>query len=176
MNACTCQTESHEIEMWLPSRLLGPGYEVSDKGRGRSLSYRQTGKIGILKQNRSAIYPRLGRTGAMFSTHVLIADAFIGKRPEGLEVNHKDGDKTNNRKDNLEYCTPKENIRHSFEHGLAPNQKGSRNPGSKLTEEDVIEIRKLKGVMSHREIGIIFGVCQPTITCIINRKFWRHVQ
>lgn len=47
--------------------------------------------------------------------HALVAAAFIGERPEGLDVNHKDGDKTNNRACNLEYVTRSENVLHSFD-------------------------------------------------------------
>ena len=64
-----------------------------------------------------------------FNLHSLVAGAFIGPRPEGHQVNHKDGDKLNPRSDNLEYVTPSGNSLHAFTMGLrwAVN-KGARKP------------------------------------------------
>jgi hypothetical protein len=50
--------------------------------------------------------------------HALVCEAFIGDRPEGHEINHKDGNKENNSLDNLEYCTSSQNARHAFANGL----------------------------------------------------------
>lgn len=51
--------------------------------------------------------------------HRLVAECFIGLCPEGLEVNHIDGDKANNHCSNLEYVTSKENSVHAVENGLS---------------------------------------------------------
>jgi len=50
--------------------------------------------------------------------HHLIAALFVPGRQPGMVINHRDGDKTNNRADNLEWCTPADNARHAKEHGL----------------------------------------------------------
>jgi len=50
--------------------------------------------------------------------HSLVAELFHGARPDGLVINHIDGDKLNNRPNNLEYCTIAENIKHAIQHGL----------------------------------------------------------
>jgi hypothetical protein len=53
----------------------------------------------------------------------LVAENFIGKRPKGYEINHKDGKKSNNRLNNLEWVTPKENYHHAVKLGLMPHRK-----------------------------------------------------
>ena len=53
--------------------------------------------------------------------HRLIADAFCEKREDANEVNHKNGIKTDNNADNLEWVTREENLRHAYETGLMPN-------------------------------------------------------
>lgn len=56
------------------------------------------------------------RKGVM--VHTLVARAFLGRRPDGMTINHMNGVKTDNRPANLEYCTLADNIRHAKETGL----------------------------------------------------------
>jgi len=79
-------------------------------------------------------------------------------------VNHKDGDRTNNDVSNIEWMTPKENTHHAIETGLR-NNKGINHYLSKLTEKDVIFIKKSN--LKQVELSKIFGVSPSTI--------WRHV-
>lgn len=58
-------------------------------------------------------YPRTA-----IAVHRLVADSFIGYKPEGFQVNHIDGDKTNNNADNLEHISQQDNLRHAFVTGL----------------------------------------------------------
>lgn len=97
------------------------------------------------------------RNRGMRSIHILVAKAFIGPRPEGMEVNHKDTVKTNNRVDNLEYMTHGDNIRHAFANGIVPRLKGAEyhakrkahwaargetHPRAEITVADVTEMRR----------------------------------
>lgn len=97
-------------EIWKPI----PGYEdlysVSNLGRFRN---ERNGKI---KEYNSLQYERVSLTKngiqKTSSIHQLVALAFIGENPTNSVVNHKDGNKKNNRLDNLEYVTMGENTRH----------------------------------------------------------------
>ena len=81
------------------------------------------------------------------SVHTIVASLFVPKpnTHEILEVNHKDCDRTNPRADNLEWVTHKENVQYSISVGnhFTPNWKGTKNPKSKLSEQEIAEIIKL---------------------------------
>lgn len=64
------------------------------------------------------------------AVHTLVARAFVDGYAEGLQVNHKDGNKLNNNADNLEWVTPKENTRHAIEE-LGFDISGSNNHNAK---------------------------------------------
>ncbi len=110
-----------------------------------------------------------------FYLHRLVAIAFIPNPENKPEVNHKDGDKTNNNDWNLEWSTISENSIHAFNLGLRTSVKGSAHTFSKLTEKDVLKIRQMSLSMTNTKIGKIYGVGQPTISNIINRKSWKHI-
>lgn len=96
-------------EEWRPVK-GAPGYEVSSLGRVRG----RTGKI--LRGSRAGAGYRTFAIGHRVRRYVhhVVAEAFIGPRPKGHEVNHKDGVKANCAKDNLEYTTHAENQRHGY--------------------------------------------------------------
>lgn len=73
----------------------------------------------------------------------------------------------------LSWKTRKENEQDKFKHGTAIS--GERNPNAELTDEDVREIRSLKGKMFQRDIAAKYGVSQPVISDILNGKMWKHL-
>ena len=70
--------------------------------------------------------------------------------------------------------TVSNNMQHAFDTGNKSN-KGSLNSQTRLLESHILEIRKLHGTMTQKEIGEIYCVSESTINEIINRKRWRHV-
>jgi hypothetical protein len=112
--------------------------------------------------------------------HRLVLEAWVGPCPDGCVTNHKNGIKTDNRLENLEYCTQSENMAHSYGYGLSPKPpttRGSECRLSKLTEEKVLAIRaetdRKPGYV--RRLADTHGVTPPTISKILLRHTWTHV-
>jgi len=108
--------------------------------------------------------------------HRLVMLAFAGE--SDLGVNHKNGIKSDNRLENLEYATHKENVRHAFDTGLAVGTSlpGSKHPRSKLIESDVVEIKKmLSNDIPQYIIAEMFNVTNYCICDINTNKTWKHV-
>lgn len=110
--------------------------------------------------------------------HRLVAFMYVENTNQLKEVNHKDGNKDNNHESNLEWCTRQQNCQHALDKGLRVASKGSTHSNSLLTEEKVLEIRKLHKtkIYSCRQIGEMFGVKGSTIDYIVNYKAWKHVK
>lgn len=108
--------------------------------------------------------------------HKAVAETFIGPRPSGLEINHKNGIKTDNRASNLEYCTPHENQQHKFDTGLFDVRKisGVNNSAHKLTMEQVRFIRRnykpYDRVFGARGLSRMFNIRHVNILRIIRGK------
>lgn len=114
--------------------------------------------------------------------HRLVAQAFIPNPNDKPQVNHKDGNKTNNKFYNLEWCTAKENTEHSIETGLTDFSKfnysrGEATSKSKMTNEDVKELREMydTGELTLRELSIYFNISITTVWNIVKRKTWTHI-
>lgn len=107
----------------------------------------------------------------MLRVHRLVAEAFIGNPQNKPFVNHKDGVKTNNVAENLEWVTKQENVRHAWDNGLAKAMFGERNPNCKISDNQAIEVKNLyaTGNFSHRKLGEIYSVSHHTIQDAIKR-------
>jgi hypothetical protein len=94
-----------------------------------------------------------------------------------LVVNHKDGNKSNNAVNNLEWRTDSQNMKHAYRIGLIPILQGSKHGMSKLTEKQVIEIRDkfTNENVIPKNIAKVYGVTPTTIMSIINRITWKHI-
>lgn len=165
------------MNSWRPVLGFEGHYEVSD-----------TGYIRSIKRETIILAPRYDRSGyikaALFKdgkyhptlVHRLVAEAFLGQAPsERHQINHVDGDKTNNRADNLEWCTASESGNHAYRTGLSVSRKGSLHGRSKLTEAQVQEIRGLDGALTQRQIAARFDVTQQQVSRIMTGKRWGHL-
>lgn len=112
-----------------------------------------------------------------YKVHRIVAHVFLGECPPDMQVNHKNGIKTDNRISNLEYVTASENTRHSFEVLGKQVNAGEKHGNSKLTSANVIEIRaRLKRGAKLKELSIEFGVWEGTISAIKHRRLWKHLE
>ena len=168
-------THSIDGEAWKPVIGYEGLYEVSDQGRVRRVQrYRK--EPGILRLRLSSGYCRvdLHRKGAKrFMVHRLVWEAFVGAIPQDRQINHRDGQKSNNHLGNLELVTASGNALHAVALGLWVNNKGERHGMAKLTWQQVEDIRRLyeKGMLQ-KELAEMFKVSRPQISEIVNRKQW----
>lgn len=104
-----------------------------------------------------------------------MCESFIDNPNGYREVNHIDGDKSNNDYTNLEWCDRSMNMKHASKLGLLHINKGEASNLSKLTKDDIDEIRSMynTGVYSMSHIGKKFKVSKGAILMIINKKTWR---
>ncbi len=112
--------------------------------------------------------------GKSYYLHRLIAMAFISNPKNKLFINHIDGNKLNNDISNLEWCTFQENMIHAVKNGLTI--KGENAWNSKLTEKEVIIIRKMasKGI-TQRKIAKEFNIAFQTISKVVRKEIWIHI-
>ncbi len=104
--------------------------------------------------------------------HRLVAETFIPNPENKKEVNHLDGNKYNNRLDNLEWATPSENQHHAFKLGL--NHSNRKTSGIKMNPELIFEIKKLhKEGVNLVQISKRYNVTRGCISDIIHGRTWK---
>lgn len=162
------------------------GYErylVSSDGVVKSLCGHNSERILKPRENdKGYLYVQLCRKGEPpknFSVHGLVALGFLGPKSEGIEINHKNGFKKDNRCENLEYTTRSGNVKHAYENGLRKPVcfNGEENSVSKLTNFRVKAIRRLyaTGKVTQQKIAEMAGIDQGNVSSICLRKTWKHI-
>lgn len=119
--------------------------------------------------------------GSVRTVHSLVAENFlenkgkIGRSNDSFQVNHIDGDKSNNCVENLEYITHIENKKHAALKGLT--SRGERQHLHKLTEDSVKSIRKnyIPRINSQRMLAKKYGVSQATIKEVLHKETWKFI-
>ena len=159
-------------------------YQISNKGRIRSwkgkgyyirkLIKHQDGYLRIQFRNDNLkLYS--------FRVHRLVLEAFISPCPDKYEANHKDGNKENNRVENLEWVTHQYNIQHAVKKGFFvpswPMLIGEQKGNSKLKNDEVWLIKKLLWYdLSTRKIAKMFKVGKSAIHSISSKRTWSHIR
>jgi hypothetical protein len=158
-----------------------PGYAISDQGEIFSFKSKvpcrvktQVGRTDGYVHFKLLIEGNTKQVGGV--VHRLVAKVFVPRAAgEGEIVRHIDGNRANNAASNLCWGTVRENMADRDAHGTTP-WTGSRHPDAKLSEPDILEIRKLLRDLSVEEIAKKYSVSRGTITNIRDGKSWRRVQ
>jgi len=187
-------------ERWLPAVGFEGKYEVSDLGQVRSLDYlvpgttpmgawclrRINGRVLKLTTGRRGYQQvRLGRSHMRY-VHILVAEAFIGPCPPGMECCHGPRGVTDNRAVNLSWGTRAKNLGQDKERD-GTDAHGDRAPMVKLTWEQVDEIRRrlprglrtgtrpkhLRHLPTQQDLADEYGVGRDAISKIVAGKSWR---
>lgn len=155
---------------------LDEKYEVSSEGGVRSV---KTGRSRrLFRTSKGYLTVSLAKRKD-HRVHRMVAIAFIGPPPSGRhQVNHKNGDPSDNRVENLEWVTSQENIQHAI-HVLKRRRcgaYGSKNIRARLNE---YQVRVIKRLLASRhtcaEIGVLFNVSLNTIGSIKYGKSWQQI-
>mgnify|MGYP004417315998 CR=1 FL=1 len=165
-----------ESELWKPIVGFESNYLISNWGRIISLP-----RNGVSNQPK-ILFPYLSKFGYYRIklsknnqynwnlVHRLVAQAFLPNIHNKTQINHIDGNKQNNRFNNLEWCTAKENKMHSID-------VLKRRPYTKLSEKEVLEIRsKYKsGKYFQTDLASLYNIKQTHVSSIVNHHCWKHI-
>ena len=119
-------------------------YMVSNEGNVISLNYNKTGKAKVIKQytdTNGYSFVTLGYKAKpkSFKVHILVWEAFNGKKPNGMQINHIDENKSNNRLDNLELVTPSGNCNYGTRNDRIRKSLLQNHPRSLKCQQKNIE-------------------------------------
>mgnify|MGYP003293868181 CR=1 FL=1 len=130
------------MEIWRDIKGFEGYYQISNLGRVKNVSNSQIRKTHPTRDGYLKI--RLLHNGKDVTAriHRLVAEAFIPNPDNKETVNHKDGNKLNNNVENLEWMDRSEQMYHAYNHELKKSIKGVKNTNSKLTENEIRQIRK----------------------------------
>lgn len=173
-----------QIEVWKEVEGYEGVYEISNLGRIKSLSRTvpstngsfRTKKEKILKQynnNYLTVNFYENKKNKLILIHRLVAKAFIKNLNNKKQVNHINGIKTDNRVENLEWSTAKENINHSWKNNLSKSRSGEKHHNSKLTHQDVINIKEMRKTNTAKQIAIIYNIHENHVYRILNGTRWK---
>lgn len=164
--------ENENIKLNLPGEIWKPisntTYQVSNFGRVKS-------KKKILSPwNDGVGYKKVSIHPEVLKVHRLVASAFIDNPNNYRCVNHKDGDKSNNHVDNLEWCNHSQNRVHAIKTGLV--KQGCDRSDSRLRLAQVISLRAdyNTGNYSHRELAAKYGIGKSAIQLLLTNKTYKN--
>jgi len=178
--------------------ILEGHYQVSNLGRIKSLKrnfqykfftckkcgeieYRKrSSKLKIMKlqkDKRGYLMVYLTRARRNFQVHRLVAKAYIPNPENKPCVNHKNSIRADNRAENLEWCTYKDNSLHASKNNRFKPDKGEKCNLSKLTEKQIKKIRALrkKGIES-KIVEKMFNISRTHVYRVKSKKTWKHIK
>lgn len=172
-------------EEWRPVVGFEGKYEVSNLGRVKVLARTIAHWCGRRIPKPERIITLTKHTGGYrfvalnggkkHYVHRLVMEAFVGPDTIGQDVNHINGDKTDNRLANLEYCNRLHNVRHAIANGLQDN-RGEGNGQSRYTSDAITAaFNMVRDGATHREASQATGVSVGMISQVVNGTRWKHL-
>lgn len=155
-----------------------PGYYVTINGRVLS-DVRSILKV-MKPRKHSTGYPQavLAKNGKPYYRYIhrLVLEAYVGPCPPGYQCDHINGIRHDNRLENLRWVTRKQNMRFISKRRGNNWNKGENHPAAILTNEIILEIRKLFSQgKRQKDISDLFNLGQGYVSLIVNRKIWKHI-
>jgi hypothetical protein len=181
----TARAEQAEVEYRDLEPLGFPGYRVGSDGSvwsrwksalrvGWALSDQWHRLKPFFHRGRHKVHLRPDKRNKNRFVQALVLTAFVGPCPEGLECRHLNDVKTDNRLANLCWGTRADNVKDAIRNQT--HRRGVNHPFAKLTDADVVEIRKLRlAGLSLRAIARVKGVSNCAIGQVLDGKSWKHV-
>lgn len=166
-------------EVW--KEIPGTLYSVSNEGRVASRKggrWKKGGwrvlRPGLMSVGYLSVNLCVGEKPRTFTIHRLVAEAFLGSPPSPLhQINHIDGVKVNNRIENLEWCTPRENSQHTYDVLGRKALRGEASGRAKVTEVEVREMRVRHAAGEiFRVLASDYGLSQASVRLIIRGRNW----
>lgn len=171
------------MEIW--KKAIGySSYEVSNLGRIKTFNWKNTGREAIMKPAldgsgylRTVMKDDNGESKTIKVHRVILNTFNFNDNYKNLEVNHKDGNKSNNNIDNLEWVTRQQNIQHCIDNNLQYVLKGEEIGNSILKEKDVIYIRQnfKPRKVTRKYLANKFNVTEATIKDVLSYRTWKHL-
>lgn len=150
-----------------------PNYYISTYGNVYSRITKRILKYFVTNSGYRIVSLRSNGVTRKYSIHKLVCTAFKIQYKDKIWVNHIDGNKENNFIWNLEWVTPSENNKHSYNIGKNISICGEESHSSKLMESDVIFIRESN--KTTKELANIFGVSTTAILDVKSKRTWKHI-
>lgn len=176
------------IEIWKPIPGYENFYQASNLGRIKSLEEKRFMPVNNAYANYKERIIRQSKTKdgylkvtlskkikKCFLSHRLVGLTFIDNPQNKAEINHIKGVKSDNRCWMLEWCNSNENVQHAYDYKLLQPKKGVKNGASKLTEKEVLEIRKIGSSMYKKDIAKKYNVGSSTVSRILSNTNWKHI-
>ncbi len=138
-------------------------------------------KHGYRRSKGNQIYPivqlHIDKQHKVFSVHRLLAQGFIPNPLNLPQINHRDGNGLNFALNNLEWCTPGQNVKHAHDTGLfKPNYaKGTQIPQAVINEEIAYKIKYEHKGMTQKQRATLYGVSRSLVQSIDNNRSWKHI-
>lgn len=163
------------MEIWKNIKNFRDLYQISNLGRVRrkdtlkvltplTLSKGYKG-VRLYENEKQAVTKKI---------HRLVAEYFLENPLNLPQVNHIDGNKSNNKVENLEWCSNDYNMNHALLHGLIP--KGEKRHDSKCTEESLQYLQELINAgFTIKQLSIVYGVCKQVMKTIVRNQTYKHL-